>query len=442
MRSTPISPLLAGLLAVAACFLPTSVFADGAVSRPPVIEIDEEAVAAAGIHKLEGKHLTLYSELPLSKVESLADAFDQAFDQWCTYFDVDPREMADWRMTGFLIVDRDKFRRLGLIPPFIPQFREGFGIDGYLWMVDQEDDYRRRQLLLHEGTHGFMLGRFGSCGPPWYMEATAELISMYRIDDEGRITLNDMPRSSEEAPWWGRLLVLRKEYDAGRAKTPDEIMHLPDVVELEDYTWCWALAYFLDRHPRYRQRFHEMPQRVAQRSFTDLFRKQYADDWDQLSEDWQVFLSEFDFGHDVAACEVDYTAQPRQPGANALFEVQADHGWQNSGICVEAGEPYIIEAVGRYQIAEEPRPWISEPNGVTIRYYRGHPRGMLMAGLRSDALNEREETTGLAHPIPVGLRTAFTPETDGTLFFRINESSGELGDNEGKLTVRVRPAEE
>ena len=49
--------------------------------------LDEERVAAAGLRKLEGNHLTLYTDLPPSpEVDELPHVFDEAVPLWRIYF--------------------------------------------------------------------------------------------------------------------------------------------------------------------------------------------------------------------------------------------------------------------------------------------------------------------------------------------------------------------
>ena len=64
--------------------------------------------------------------------------------------------------------------------------------------------------------------------------------------------------------------------------------------------------------------------------------------------------------------------------------VAADRGWQNSGLRLEAGVSYRLTAAGRYQVAKTTKVWWCEPGGVSIRYYRGRPLGILLAAVRPD----------------------------------------------------------
>ena len=96
----------------------------------------------------------------------------------------------------------------------------------------------------------------------------------------------------------------------------------------------------------------------------------------------------------------------------------------------------MLRASGRYQIASTTQPWPCEPNGVSIRYYHGKPLGVLLAAVRSEA-GENDEAASFANPLVVGLGCEFTPQATGTLYFRVNDSAGELSDNRGTLEVEI-----
>ena len=124
-----------------------------AAIAPEPRAIDESRVQAAGIRKLVGQRLTLYTDLPSSPaVDELPAVFDQAFPQWCAYFAVDEKDHADWRMTGRLMKDKLRFVAAGLLPDDLPPFLNGYCRHRDLWLYDKTSDYYRRHLLLHEGT--------------------------------------------------------------------------------------------------------------------------------------------------------------------------------------------------------------------------------------------------------------------------------------------------
>jgi hypothetical protein len=403
------------------------------------MKIDEARAAAAGIRKLTGDRLTLFTDLPPDpKVDILPEVFDRAFGQWCEYFNVDEGEQDDWRMTGFLMRDAQPFVDTGLLPQTLPPFGHGYSRNDMLWLYEQPSPYYRRHLLLHEGTHGFMNTVFGSCGPPWYAEGMAELLATHRWHD-GQLTMNWTPTSREEVPMWGRIKVVKD------AVAENRVPSLKDVIEynvnahrqVEPYAWCWAAATLLDRHPRYRERFRGLYRLVNKSHFSDRFIDLLGDDWDALSEQWRVFVVNLEYGHDVPKTVLDFSPGKPISGSKADATVAADRGWQNTGLRLEAGTTYRLTAQGRYQIAEEPRTWWCEPGGVSIRYYRGLPLGILMAAVRPDEPPENGPRP-LVRPVAIGLEATLTPEKTGTLHLRINDSPGELHDNRGSLSVEIR----
>jgi len=403
----------------------------------PRLKVDDARAAAAGIRKLSGKRLALYTDLPSdAEVDVLPEAFDQAFPQWCAYFGKNPADYADWRMTGFVIKDRQKFESLGLLPAELPPFENGYCRNYDLWLYEQPSAYYRRHLLLHEGTHGFMNSLLGGCGPPWYMEATAELLSTHRWRD-GRLELNFVPAHRDDVSMWGRIKIIEDAYAARRAKSLKSVVDRPrsGQWETEMYAWCWAAATFLDRHPRYQARFRQLWQFVD-RDLSARFYELFAPDWATVAEEWQLFVANLDYGYDVGRMALDFSPGRPLSADGAPVAVAADRGWQNTGLRLEAGVAYALRASGRYQVADQPKIWWCEPGGVTIRYYRGQPLGILLAAVRPDAV--AAGPSALLWPTVVGLGATLTPKQSGTLFLRINDSAGELGDNKGTLTVEVR----
>ncbi len=408
------------------------------IADVPQMKIDQSKVAAEGIRKLTGARLTLYTDLPSSpQIDRLPELFDQAFPQWCEYFGVQPANHPDWRLTGFLMDEKAAFVRAGLLPDDLPPFKHGYARNYELWLYDQPSDYYRRHLLLHEGTHGFMNTLLGACGPPWYMEGIAELLATHRLKD-GRLTLNYFPADRRETPYWGRIRIIKDAVAAGRLLPLKQVVEYPPDAHLktEPYAWCWAAAVLLDRHPKYRERFRELYKNVLKRDFTKRFYQTIGDDWSELCEQWQVFVAGVEYGHDIAATAVDFTLGRPLPELGTVVTISAQRGWQNTGVQLEAGTKYRLKATGRYQVADRPQPWWCEPGGVSIRYYRGRPLGVLLAAVRPDQA-DKERSSALLRPTAVGLGTTLVPEHSGTLFLKINDSPAELGDNAGALTVKI-----
>ncbi len=402
--------------------------------------IDDAKASAAGIRKLSGKRLTLYTDMDGDEIEHLPEIFDQAFIGWCEYFHVSPAEPADWHMAGFLMKDKNKFLQTGLLPRNL-NFLHGFSLGYELWIYEPPSDYYRRHLLLHEGTHGFMNTVLGACGPSWYMEGIAEMLATHQWKD-GRLLLNYFPKNREEVPEWGRIRIIQDAVGANRAQPLRMLIEGPVDVDRETayYAWCWAAATLLDHHPRYRDRFRELYKHVRDRNFNQYVFEIFKNDWRQLSEEWQVFIAGLEYGYDISRTVIDFTPGKALPGKGASVAVAADRAWQNAGIHLAAGVKYRLTASGRYQVVREPIIWWCEPGGVSIRYYQGRPLGVLLAAVCPDN-PDKESSAAFLRPITVGLGTTITPEQSGTLFLKINDSAAELDDNAGEIKVEIRQSE-
>lgn len=405
----------------------------------PKPEIDDRKAAAAGIRKLAGKRLVLYTDLPSRpEIEGLCDLADQAWPQWCGYFQVDPNDEPDWQMIGYLVGDKRKFQAAGLFPGNLPDFGYGFCRDHEFWLYDQQADYYRRHLLLHEMTHGFMYTRLRASAPPWYMEGIAELLATHRLVDD-KLAMNYFPQRKEDTPDWGRIKLVQDGFAEGKALFFSQVVALPLEAHLrvENYAWCWAAAALLDGHPRYRARFRQVARDVAQPDFAGRFRQMFADDWLDLDEEWQLFIAWMEYGFDRERSAIEFRSGKDLPSEGAKFSIAADRGWQSSGLRLLAGKPYRLRANGRYEVAQAPRPWISEPNGVSIRYYKHAPLGILAAAVRPE-LREAGNVSTFFRAEFVGLELVITPAATGTLYLRINDSNAELSDNRGELEVEVQ----
>lgn len=407
---------------------------------PGLPAIDEDRVAASGIRKIPGERLTLYTDLPsAAAIDELPQVFAAAIPQWTEYFAIEADRTSKWQMVGYIIQDEDRFRNAGLLPRDLPQFLHGYQRGSELWLFEQPSDYYRRHLLLHEGTHGFMKQFLGGAGPPWYMEGTAELLATHQWKGQ-QLKLRWFPRDKKLVEFWGRIKVIKDDYKANQGKSIEEVLNYDARAHLrvEPYAWSWAVAAFFDTHPAYRDKFREFKQFAPDSSLT--FSRRFHDgmksEWPHITREWHAFVANIDYGYDIASEAIDRRKAVVLANEGASVEIVADRGWQSSGFVLEAGATYRITATGRYQIAKEPKVWWCEPNGVTIRYHKSRPLGMLLGAIVDEVAAPRG-TSALAKPQPIGSGVKVSVETDGTLYLRINDSPAELSDNSGSLNARI-----
>jgi hypothetical protein len=406
--------------------------------------IDEQQVRDQGIRRLQGRHLTLYTDLPADPlVDELPAAFDQAVPQWCVYFGVDAAQptVADWRVTGYLMRDKNKFWAAGLWSDELPDFQTGYYIGPEFWLFEQPSPYYRRHLLLHEGTHVFMLAFVPGVAPPWYAEGLAELLGTHAWRD-GRLTLGHFPRAREETPEWGRIKLVQDAYSDRQALVLERVLALGEQARLDvrQYAWCWAAAAFLDGHPRYQARFRELVRDQEAGDVNTRLRAAFAEDWPDLVEEWQVFVGNIEYGFDLKRASIDFRPGDPLPAEGATVDVAADRGWQCSGFQLEANQAYDLTASGRYRLAAGPPAWPCEPGGVSIRYHQGRPLGVLQAAVLPDR-RDPAALSALLQPHEVGLHTRLVPTESGALYLRVNDSPAELADNQGTLRVTIRRAD-
>jgi hypothetical protein len=402
--------------------------------------IDEERVAAAGIRKVIGKHLTLYTDLPEAPaIDELPLVFDAALPQWSEYFGVDAAISESWRQVGYLMQDKSRFVTAGLLPNDLPPFLHGFQRGSELWLYEQPSDYYRRHLLLHEGTHGFMKRFLGGAGPPWYMEGTAELFGTHRWQDK-QLTTRWFPEDKELTAFWGRIKVVQDEVRAGAGREIGNILRFDNTAHLqvEPYAWSWAAAAFFDSHPAYRDRFRELRKFAPDDTFTfsQRFYDSLQDDWPSVARQWHLFLANMDYGYDVAREAIDAKPAADLPAQGTTVTIAANRGWQSTGYRLEASARYKLDASGRYQLADQPKVWWCEPNGVTIRYHKGLPLGMLLGAIVDESAADGGALPLIA-PNAIGIGGEYPIEAAGTLYLRINDSPAELEDNAGSLEIRI-----
>lgn len=406
---------------------------------------DDRRLAAHGIHRFESKRLKLYTDIDSRIARTLPSVIDQAYDAWEAYFGRLPpnRKGTAYQITGYVMADKKRFRRAGLLPADLPPFLNGRHRGAQFWINGQSSDYYRRHLLIHEGTHCFMTTGPYVVAPLWYMEGMAELFGTHRIDADGRITFRVMPRDPAKFLNFGRIEMIQQDIRKGWMLSLDALGHIdPDeFLKNYPYAWSWALCKLLDTHPRYRKRFRRLGHDPARRRFQPEFVKLFADDLCDLNTEWELFAAGLVYGHDIERAAINF--QPGRPIAASSepsrLMLKTDRGWQSSRVLIEKGRTYRITATGRFHLAEKPKPWISEPQGISFLYFAGRPLGMLLAAVRSrPQTDSRDAAESMLSVIPIGRGKQFVAKQTGTLYFRINDFWADLQDNSGSLRIEIR----
>lgn len=411
------------------------------------IALGAAKASAAPLRKIEGDWIDVVTDLPpAAATDSLAESFDAAVPQWLQYWGVDRQRADGWHVTIYVMQDRDAFLRRGLLPDSLPAFRHGYTAGNTAWVVAQESDYYTRHLVLHEGVHSLAQHLFEGAGPFWFMEGTAELLATHHgVAAELRLPV--VPRDREATPLWGRLKLIAQRREAGKSLSIQSVMRYPNRLtdRVEPYAWSWAAVTLLDMYPEYRRVLIAAAARGRDQSaeFTRTLYKQLYDQWPVLQTRWRIFIDGFDYGYDVSRNRVEldddaplWEGQASGEAGPLTVRVAANRGWQSAGVRIPAGITLRITAEGRYTLGDDPAPWICEPQGVTIRYHRGRPLGMVLVTV----VPTKPSSVATIQPLeiePIGREGTVEVDEESWLLLQVGDSPAELADNTGHATVRI-----
>lgn len=416
------------------------------VYRPYFTEptYDADLLERLGIRKFESDHLVLYTDIDEEKARPLPEVIDAAYAAWCRYFGPLPpaRDGRPYRLVGYLMQDLDRFHAAEMVPDDLPPFAHGRHLGQQFWMREQDTDYYRRHLLIHEGTHCFTMTMPGFRPPLWYLEGIAEFFGTHIRNDAGDYLFGVMPAASQKVLGFGRVQLIEQEIAKGKVLSLEEVSALgpnefvkPDTAA---YAWSWALCAFLDHHPRYRDRFRALADHLVGKEFYRRLDEGFREDLAALNVEWDLFARNLCYGYDFAAAAIDFREGTElAPGATREVTVAASRGWQSSGIWLHRGDTYRLECEGEVILAETTRPWNSTPGGITIEYAGGRPLGRVLAAVQSSEPPGPGGEGTLWKDWDVGTGSELLPEASGTLYLRVNDHWDSLSENRGSYVVRV-----
>ncbi|MEM9646163.1 MAG: hypothetical protein AAF989_14330 [Planctomycetota bacterium] len=398
-----------------------------------------------GLQRARGRHIDLVTDLTDREFAAdLVQSFDAAVSQWAGFLNLPEGGVDNWKVNAYVMRDARKFRDTGLLPRSVADFPFGTARGNTLWTHDQPSDYYNRHLLLHEGVHALMADQFGGTGPTWFMEGTAELLSVH-AGAGGQTTVNRVPVNRESTQAWGRFKLLSQRRDQKRIKTIKDVMRLRRKLngDVESYGWSWAVVMLLSQYPDTRSVLVEASRegRDATSNFTRRFYSELVDEWPILQARWKMMMLELDYGFDWSREVINITLDDESVSNEMLngdftLDVVANQGWQSSGRIFEPGTRIRIRATGEIVLAETTRPWVSLPSGITFRQARGRPIGELLACVLP-VRAEEQEFVRLPAVVPVGSECELEIVERSWLLFRVNDALGEMSDNEGSYRVNL-----
>ena len=420
-----------------------------AVAQPPsqgdLIDVTAATAVArrAGLRLIESQRLVLATDRPARDgdgVDELPRLFDEATASWCGHFDVDPGTIRDWRCFGCLVVDRERFRAAGLLPPEIPPFVNGFCDRNRFWLMDQPNPAYRRHLLLHEGAHAFTLTVRGLATPVWYNEGIAEYLATHRLDPAGRFEHTPIPARAGDVEQLGRIERLRDLRGESRAASLIDVLAVQPAThhDIAAYASSWAAVAMFSRHPAYAEAFRTLERGDLGPDFSERLARMPGYDVARASRDFDALTDELDYGYDFSRSAIDWSGGRPLVAATRVGAV-AGRGWQNAGVSLAKGSRYDVTANGRCELGRVGDTTITtEADGVSLDWYRGRPLGRLLAAQWVESPSDGGRPRFLV--IGEGRAATLTAAVDGPLFLKLNEPPGSLADDSGELTVEIAPA--
>ena len=408
----------------------------------PVLPVTVEQLKKLGIDVYESKRLKLFTDIDPKVAKTLPPLVDQAYVAWEEYFGKLPpaRDESEVQINGYLMKDKTNFVSEGLLRADLLDQFHGRQIGYQFWMMDQEQDYYRRHLLLHEATHAFMWAIPHLDVPYSHLEGMAEHFGTHRLVG-GKLQTRLMPFNRADFRGHDRLFLMRR--DVKQRGIPE----LLDISEWksanfqalnESYAWAWGQSVFFDVNPRTRERFRKMAKSLTNPLAWKTFEIELQPDLPEVVTEWNLFAADAWEGFDFERAAITFREGiPLMKSQRA--EIRADRGWQSSGVLVEKDRRYEIVATGQFTLAEKPKPWVSEADGITFRYHNDRPLGQLLATIRPMKKAENE-TEPMIDVKPLGNKSVFEAPRSGTLYLRLNDHPAELSDNRGSVTVEIREA--
>ncbi len=408
-----------------------------------VLNLPNAIAESSKFMKYDGKHIRLQTNVGSKQdAEDYVKAFDAATEQWIVYWGVSQEAVSGWSVDAIVMSDRQSATIAGLMKPRIPDFKFGYAAGNTVYVIGQPSAYYTEHLLLHEGVHALALHLFGGRGPTWFMEGTAELLSTHR----GRgtsVEINRIPASREDSPFWGRLKLIREQRDNASIPTVESIMKVQPRLDgdVSDYSWSWAISMLLTEYPEYNETFKAMTV-AGHDSSSELTRQLYQRllaRWPELVARFRLMGHSLDYGfewkRERVALSISDPEWSREP---LRLTIEADNGWQSTGVKFAAGARVNVQATGDCVLANDPKPWRCEPDGVTIRYHDGKPLGRLLACVLPLEYDRTATTLPALKTVSIGSNGVVQINQPSWLVFRINDFVGELGDNTGSYQLQLK----
>ncbi len=408
--------------------------------------LDRSRLESCGLRVLESKHLILVTDAPLAEVKDLPPLADALFVELQRQLgplkpDLNGKE---FQITGYLMGARERFEEAEVLPPESIIIRHGRHLGYQFWMNNQTFPYYQRHLLLHEFIHCFMMCEHGMADIPplWYTEGIAEYFATHELATDIKSTrFGILPPTLNGYEGWGRITEIQtnmKELTGNPAQWQSQmsleiVRHPIDnnfTTDLQ-YSQAWALVWLIRNHPELKSHFSALSTARTRRDFHDAEKSVPADVWQKMAVIWPLFLTSLTEGFQTEHSFPPLNFAASKPTASGKSAVESNKEWQATGVSIRRGTTVQLNCSGRYTVHDKPRPWISEPQGITIDYVYGRPLGEITAMLVAP------DGSVCSGRIPNGRENSITAPFDSELWLQVNDSANSRSDNSGSASIEI-----
>ena len=393
----------------------------------------------------DGRYIHLTTDIASAEeAENLVASFDAAVPQWIQFWNLSADAVANFKVKACVIRNKTDFNQRGLIPVTVPNFPFGYAMRSQIWVMAQQSEYYTRHLLLHEGVHSLAYHLFNGAGPTWFQEGSAELLATHQ-GSGAETKINQIPQRREDAPYWGRFKRMGQATESGEVPSFNAVLgYQPNLTgDVATYSWSWAACMVLSSYPEYRSAFVKAAQQGKKTgpSFNRKLQSSLGKQWPILAARWRLACHDLNYGFDWNREQVKLSANdPLWDGSDLEIQVRPDQGWQSCGVRIPQGAKIRITAEGEITLANQPKPWTSEPPGITFQYHRGRPLGQLQFCLLPNANDPQAKRIDPIEVHGVNDQPMIDVAQYSWLLFRINDECGKLDDNRGNYQVSIKRA--
>lgn len=209
--------------------------------------------------------------------------------------------------------------------------------------------------------------------------------------------------------------------------------------QVDAYGWSWAATMMLRAYPEYRQAFMSSARNGRDKSsaFNRRLFLQLRTQWPVFNARWRLMAHELDYGFDWEIERLQISERdPIWDGKPISLDLESNRGWQSVGVRIPPGTSINVTASGSVTLADQPRPWVSEPDGITYQYNRSRPIGQLIACVLPNATVKSATLPELSTQT-VGKQATIEIEQFSWLLLRVNDSVADQADNAGAYRVTV-----